>query len=91
SFGKPSEGLPSGAGNTSASKERTRRVVAWSVSHTQALQRGDALAASRWVLNHLSSFTARAGPAKFSRVCGKRRRSSGSAIADEAMVEVSCP
>jgi hypothetical protein len=41
-----------------------------SVSHTQALQRGLALAVSRWVLNHLLSFAARAGPAKFSRVCG---------------------
>jgi hypothetical protein len=62
---KSFEGRSSGAGGSSASEERTRGVVA-PISHTQALQLGHALAAARWVLNHLSSFAARAGPANFS-------------------------
>jgi hypothetical protein len=62
---QPFEGRSSGAGGSSASEARTRGVVA-PISHTQALQLGDALAASRCVLNHLSSFAARAGSAKFS-------------------------
>jgi hypothetical protein len=55
---KSFEGRSSGAGGSSTSEARTRGVVA-PISHTQALQLGHALAASRWTLNHLLSFAAR--------------------------------
>jgi hypothetical protein len=63
---KSFEGRSSGAGGSSTSEARTRGALVRSISHTQALQLGHALAAARWDLKHLSSFAARAGPANFS-------------------------